>query len=430
MKKILIIGGGISGLSAAVLLANEGFEIELIEASPKYGGKTYSFDYNNTVVDNGQHILMECYSNTLEYVDLIGAREKLEFQETLSTVYIDQSQKYFRLKIPKYFHPFNKILGLLSFDLLNLKDRFSILKLLIKISLINTDNFTDQTVSKFLEQSGQSKDVISKFWESFVVSTMNTSISDASAKVFIDMAKIVFGGEKKNTNIIIPKVDLSSALINPAIDKLEHGGAKLTTSEKVISIRYDGDQAVEVQTNKRTISDFDILISSVPIYSLSKIKLFNSSHSIALPNLNYSPIVTVHVWLKNNPLKEKMYNLVGGEFDWVFNHGTYISLVKSSAQKLVTINKNTVIKIVFSELKKYFTILTNIVITDYIMLKEINATFIPDMDSVESRKLIKNSAKNFFIIGDWTNTGLPATIESAVKSSKDVTTRIVYERFN
>lgn len=430
MKKILIIGGGISGLSAAVLLANEGFEIELIEASPKYGGKTYSFDYNNTVVDNGQHILMECYSNTLEYVDLIGAREKLEFQETLSTVYIDQSQKYFRLKIPKYFHPFNKILGLLSFDLLNLKDRFSILKLLIKIRLINTDNFTDKTVSKFLEQSGQSKDVISKFWESFVVSTMNTSISDASAKVFIDMAKIVFGGEKKNTNIIIPKVDLSSALIHPAINKLEHGGAKLTTSEKVISIRFDGDQAVEVQTNKRTISDFDILISSVPIYSLSKIKLFNSSHSIALPKLNYSPIVTVHVWLKNNPLKEKMYNLVGGEFDWVFNHGTYISLVKSSAQKLVTINKNTVIKIVFSELKKYFTILTNIVITDYIMLKEINATFIPDMDSVESRKLIKNSAKNFFIIGDWTNTGLPATIESAVKSSKDVTTRIVYERFN
>ncbi len=93
MKKVLIIGGGLSGISAAVFLSNVGFEVEIVEASPKFGGRTYSFNYNNTDVDNGQHILMECYENALDYIDLIGAKDLFEFQESLTLNYVSSKKK-------------------------------------------------------------------------------------------------------------------------------------------------------------------------------------------------------------------------------------------------------------------------------------------------------------------------------------------------
>ena len=159
-------------------------------------------------------------------------------------------------------------------------------------------------------------------------------------------------------------------------------------------------------------------------WALGKITFQSAVSTLKLPQLDYSPIVSVHVWLNENPLKEKMYNLIDGEFDWLFNHGDYVTLIKSSAEKLVTINNNKVIKIVFSELKKYFTILTNIEIKDYVVLKEKRATFISNLDSIDQRNSISNPYSNLFLAGDWTNTELPATIEGAIKSGKDVVEKI------
>jgi squalene-associated FAD-dependent desaturase len=425
MKKILIIGAGISGLSSAIFLSKAGYSVEIIEASPKLGGRTYALSYNKIAVDNGQHILMECYSNTLEYIDIIGSREQFEFQDSLCINYVNDKKELSKFKIPKFLYPLNNLMGLMRFKVLKFKDRVAVLKLLIKLKNFNTKNYIDKSVFEFLEEHNQSELVIQKFWESLIVSTMNTSSQIASSKIFIDMMKIVFFSSKRASNIVMPKVDLSSALITPAVDKLISEGVKISTSERALSILTEAGKVAGVQTNNRKIDNFDILISSIPEYALRKIKIDNSNCIFNLPNLEYAPIVTVHVWLNENPLTEKMYNLIGSEFDWVFNHGTHLSFVKSNAKKLVTINRNLVIKIVFSELKKYFTILTIIEIKDYIVIKEMHATFIPNLASVKERKSISNSISNCFLIGDWTDTGLPGTIEGAVKSGKDVIKRII-----
>ncbi len=424
MKKILIIGGGLAGLSSALFLSNDKYNVEILESSPKLGGRTYSFDYNGIKVDNGQHILMECYSNTLEYIDIIGSRELFEFQDSLSINYVNDKRELLKFKIPKYLYPLNNLIGLMSFKVLKIKDRFAILKLFIKIKFVKTNSYEDKTVYQFLRMNNQSDAVIQKFWESLVVSTMNTSTKIASSKMFIDMMKIIFFTNKRSSNIVIPKVDLSSALINPAVEKLELNGVSISTSERVISIISNDEKVIEVETNKRKIKNFDILVSAIPQQNFRKIQFRNSNESLTFPKLEYAPIVTVHVWLSDNPLTEKMYNLIGSEFDWVFNNGTHLSFLKSNATKLVTLKKNAVIKIVFSELKKYFTILTNIVIEDYIVLKEMDATFIPDLGSLKERKSVPNLFSNLFFAGDWTNTELPATIEGAVKSGKDVAQKI------
>jgi len=81
-KKCIVIGGGFAGLSSAAFLSNSGFRVQLLEASPKLGGRAYSFLDNktNTVIDNGQHILMGCYKETLNFLKLIGADKNLLYQ--------------------------------------------------------------------------------------------------------------------------------------------------------------------------------------------------------------------------------------------------------------------------------------------------------------------------------------------------------------
>ncbi len=429
MKKVLIIGGGLSGLSSALFLSKDKYNIEIVEASPKLGGRAYSFDYNGMKVDNGQHVLMECYSNTLEYIDIIGSRELFEFQDSLSINYVNEKRELLKFQIPNFLYPLNNLIGLMSFKVLKVMDRFAVIKLFLKIKFIKSNNYDDKTVYEFLKVNNQSDAVIQKFWESLVVSTMNTSTKIASSKIFIDMMKIIFFTDKRGPNIVIPKKDLGGALINPAVKKLKSDGVNIVTSERVISIKSNNGKAIEVETNKRKIKDLDILISAIPVHSLQKIKFHNSSSNLIFPKLEYAPIVTVHVWLSENPLTERMYNLIGSEFDWLFNNGTHLSFVKSNAKKLVKMKKNEVINIVFSELKKYFTILTNIVIEDYIVLKGINATFIPNLGSQKERKSVPNLFSNIFFAGDWTNTGLPSTIESSVKSGKNVTKEIDLTNF-
>ncbi|MCF6271428.1 MAG: hydroxysqualene dehydroxylase HpnE [Melioribacteraceae bacterium] len=424
MRKVLIIGGGLSGLSSATFLSNSGYQVELIEASPKLGGKTYSFNYNGSKVDNGQHILMECYSNTLEYVDLIGSRKLFDFQESLSLTSVDADGKAYKLKVPKHFYPLNHLIGFLKYKLFTLKERVEIIRLLLKIKYMDEKEAKSKTLYEFLVEQKQSERTISLFWDNVVISAMNTKLKSASAEMFIRIVRIIFFENKRSANIIIPNVDLSSAFVNPAQNLINRNGGKISTSEKAIGFIVEQEKIISVETNKRTISDYDFIISALPEYGIRKIAFKNGVSRLKLPALEYSPIVSVHVWLNENPLKEKMYNLIEGEFDWLFNHGEYITLIKSSAEKLVTINNNEVIKIVFSELKKYFAIFTNIEIKEYVVLKEKRATFISDSDSIEQRNSLFNPYSNMFLVGDWTKTELPATIEGAIKSGKDVAEKI------
>ena len=92
-KSVSVIGGGIAGLSSAVFLANKGFKVTLIEASPKFGGRVYSFfdKASGFQIDNGQHILASWYKNTFEYLKLIGTYDKLSFQKQLEVVFRDSN---------------------------------------------------------------------------------------------------------------------------------------------------------------------------------------------------------------------------------------------------------------------------------------------------------------------------------------------------
>ena len=122
MKKVVVIGGGFAGQSAAVHLTMAGFIVTLLEASKKLGGRAYSLTdkKTNTVIDNGQHIMMGCYKDTLEFFDIIGAADNLIFQKKLKVNFLKEGFKPNPLEAGNLPYPFNLLQGLLKYKAISL----------------------------------------------------------------------------------------------------------------------------------------------------------------------------------------------------------------------------------------------------------------------------------------------------------------------
>ena len=156
---------------------------------------------------------------------------------------------------------------------------------------------------------------------------------------------------------------------------------------------------------------------ALPVYTVKKI-MDNSNINLDLPEFEYSSILNVHLWLKENPFKERFYGFIGSQIHWLFNHGKHISLTTSSANNLINLESRVIIRHFCSEIELYFPIFRTEMVVDSKVMKERRATFIPNIASTEKRKNFNWKLENFLLAGDWTNTDLPATIESAVLSGK------------
>jgi len=139
MKKIIIAGGGVSGLSAAAFLSQKNYDIELIEASPAPGGRTRSFlDHElGTEIDNGQHLLMGCYKNTLEFLAITRGIEGLSVIDKLKIPFVGKDKKITYLQERINTYPLNLISALLNFKLLSHSERLGALLLITKLLFWN-----------------------------------------------------------------------------------------------------------------------------------------------------------------------------------------------------------------------------------------------------------------------------------------------------
>jgi hydroxysqualene dehydroxylase len=423
MKKCIVIGGGFAGLSAAAFLSSQNYHVELIESSPKLGGRAYSITDEETgcIIDNGQHIMMGCYTDTLKFIRLINAEENFFIQKNLSVNFLKENLETIKLEAGNFLYPFNLAAGLLNYKALTLKDRLILFGLFIKIPLIPEKDLSRLTVYNWLKQENQNERIRSAFWDILATGALNTDIKKASASVFLSILKQMLFKGNNAAAIIVPTKGLSESYCSNAVKYICDRGGKISEGETVTQINKKGDKVVEIVTSKRALKDFDILISSIPQYSLKK--LFPE---FEMNELEYSPILSFHIWVKNNPLEKGFYGLINSPLHWIFNHGTHLTLVISSAVDHINKNKDELFDLVLNELKK-FTGLTAEEIIKFRIIKEKRATFIPSNEINGKRPDTHTEFKNFFLAGDWINTDLPSTIESAVKSGRMAADVVVSE---
>ena len=416
-KKVIVIGGGFAGLSAAAYLVKNNFKVTLIEASPKLGGRAYSFidKDTNTSIDNGQHILMGCYNDTLKFLRLINASKNFFFQKRLEVNFVKESFRILPLKSFTSFYPFNLIFGLLNYSAMNIKDRLSLLKVFLKLPFYSTEKFSKLNIKEWLESEGQSQETQDAFWKILAVGSLNTSIEKASAKIFIDILKQIFLNGNKASTIVLPKFGLSESYVKYAQEYIRQHGGEIIVSESVDEFIIKNSGIVELKTDKKSFLDFDYVFSAVPSYALTKI--FGDKVKIELPEFEYSTILNVHLWSKKNNIPDGFFGLINSPLHWVFNKGTHLNIVISDANDYVNKSDEELIEMIKIEMKKFF-LLDPELISNYKIIKEKRATFIPSKEVIANRISQKTKIENLFLAGDWVDTCLPSTIESAVKSGR------------
>ena len=279
------------------------------------------------------------------------------------------------------------------------------------------EDLSNKTVYEWLKSKGQSHNAIGTFWDLLAVSTLNTKITEASAVVFYEVLTRVFFGGNDASKIIFPKTDLSQLFIEPALKFLKSKNCITKHSEKVTQVNFENEFVKSIVTENNSYSDYDFYIFAIPLHSLQKIKNIESEFPVS-HQIEYSSIVNAHIWLSENPFRERIYGLFGSELHWIFNNEGFISITSSASDRWSNLDKEIIIQEICSEIKKYFPIFNKEMVEDWVIIKEKRATFKSNPNFCYLRKDFVTRRNNLLFTGDWVDNGLPATIEGAIINGK------------
>lgn len=418
MAKCAIIGGGLSGLSAAVYLSKQGHSIDLFEASPKLGGRTYSFVPSKKIieVDNGQHLMMGAYKNTFDFLKTIGSYNLLEHQKELFIPFVTKFQKLHYLKTTNSYYPFNLLKAFSQFEVLSKSERLRAIFLFLKLLVSKNKKSKKNTAYDWLLRNNQTENSIKLFWNVISVGALNTDVKEASYQIFISTLKKIFFDGNDSAKFTFTNVPLSQLFIKPALNYLESKSVNIYLSERLISFQRGQNSLYEIITNKRTLSGYDFLVLAIPIFNILVFRQF--IHIKDLFEFKTSPIITVHIFLKRNVFHYKFYGFVDSKIHWLFNNQTHVSLVISSAEELVNKSSEEIIEISLKEIENHFNTFTRVDVTDAIVLKEKRATIKAKTQLENFKEYFNFYDDNLYIAGDWTLKNYPSTIESAILSGK------------
>ena len=425
MAKYLVVGGGLAGLAASVFLKESGHEVELIEATPKLGGRSYSFynDQFKSEIDNGQHIFMGSYKNTIELLKILSAYNLPSYQSHLQIKFLSRGGKQHLLDTRSSFYPLNLLLALINYSALNKKEKLLVIKLFLKLILNNEKNREEETAENWLRKNKQSLNSIKSLWEIIGIGALNTQLHEASASLLQLLLKKIFLEGNRSSTIVLPNVPLSKLFVEPAIEYFEKNGVKFSLSERVLEINSKGDFIRKITTTKRVTSEFDQVIFAIPPNAISKIKSESEILNREICNMETSSIITIHINTSAIITPEKFVGFINSKIHWIFNNAGHYSLVISAADDLLKLNDSEIIEMAKKEIEEFLPNIGPFNVETYKVLREKRATLKSSNKNERLRSKIKSNYSNLTFAGDWTNTNLPCTIESAILSGKLSTNR-------
>jgi zeta-carotene desaturase len=448
MVDVIIIGGGLSGLATAVELSRQGISVALYEQSPKLGGRCYSYPDETTgdIVDNGQHVLIGAYHSTLRYLELIGTRHFLNEVSGMKLPLYHPAKGFSEFRFPRLPRPFDLLVGIMSFSLLPLRDRWAMRNLSSALRAWDKNvelKLSGLTVEQWLTSLGQSDESKKCFWYPIAISIMNEHPRRASALLFARSLRAAFFGSKSDSALLISTVGQTELYVNGAVAFFQTKNANIHTGMEVEHILVEGNNAVGIMLKDGTRVASTCVVSAVPYFALEKIlpdKVKEEQTFSRLRRIESSPIVSIHLWFDREFMRMEYCGLIESDLQWIFNRrkitnsdgqpGSYISAVISAAYDYVDRTKEELLALALRDLASVFPESSGATLVHAQVIKEKRATFSPINETESLRPSVKSSVGNFYLAGDWTNTGLPATIEGAVRSGFAVAELIKSDRNN
>ena len=431
---VVVAGGGLSGLAAAVELSGRGARVGLFDQSPRLGGRCFSFTdpRSGDVVDNGQHILLGAYRNVLRYLGVIGTAHMLAKHPGMRLPFFHPEKGFAEFRMPAIPRPFHLPAAALKFRLLTLGARRKMLR--VGYALSNWDAGTEArlatlSIAQWLDELGQSEQARSCFWHPIAVSAMNASPEEACALPFARSLRAVLLGRKSDGAVLIPSAGQSELYVGRAVEFLERHGADVRVNCRVETIELSAGKVAGVRLRGGRSVRTSSVIAAVPHHALAS--LLPEHHRSAEPfsglkRIGSSPIVSINLWFDREFMEPDYLGLIDMHLQWVFNRrkitasgpksGGYLSAVISGADDVVDSPREKLVAMALRDLHVVFPACRKARLTSAFVVKEKRATFRPTCDAERLRPPARTPIENFFLAGDWTATGLPGTIEGAVQS--------------
>ena len=466
MHDVIVIGAGFAGLSAAVALAARGARVLVLERRPHLGGRATSYRDAATgePVDNGQHVLFGCYRETWRFLRRVGAERDVRLAPNLAVESIDLDNARTRLDCPHLPPPLNLLAGVLEWDRVPASERWAALRLLGAIrgerARLGADGRrepdgneprgtarADETVRDWLVRLGQGPRLRHLLWEPLALAALNQRPELAAARPFARVLAELCGPGRTDAAIGIPARPLAALYAEPARRFVEASGGSVRTRTPA-TVRVDGTGLRGVAAGE-TLLRAEAVIAAVPWYALPD--LLPDRPDALAPVIEAAlatpacPIVSVNLWVDRPLLSSPFVGLPGRTMQWVFETplehreaggpgqadgvaeargvggaverrpvGTRLTLVASGADHIAHLPNPRIVARAAADLRDAHPD-HGWHIEHASVIREPRATF-SLAPGQPPRPGAETPVDGLLLAGDWIDTGLPGTIESAVVS--------------
>jgi squalene-associated FAD-dependent desaturase len=403
LGRVHVVGAGLAGLAASVTLAEQGHPVILYEAGPQAGGRCRSFADAELGcrIDNGNHLLLTGNAAALAYIERIGALDAFERPAEAAIPFIDlESGERWAVRPGRGAVPWWVLSAARRVPGTRARDYLDALKLWRAAP--------GDTVAAVLDPDTV---LFRRLWEPLAVAALNTGVADASAALLWRVLAETLGRGAAACRPMVAREGLSECLIDPALGLLSRRGAAIRFGIRLKALRFADDRVTELVFDDDAVllRPPDSVILAVPAAIAARIV-----PGLVVPD-DYAPIVNAHFRYSLPPDRPLFAGIVGGTAEWAFRKREIVSVTVSAADRIVARPADELRDMLWRDVTLAFDLPAQAAPPARIV-KERRATFRATPAQLERRPATATAWPNLHLAGDYVDTGLPATIEGAIRS--------------
>ncbi len=428
-RTVLIIGGGPSGLAAALRLSTQGYGVTLLEQSDRPGGRLLCGDTAVSQFDTIPPVLMGHQTATLALLKALGTVDAAALSGELRIEFLLPGGRLVPLMQPWLPAPFHAILGLMLFGGLPLRDRWQLLDVIERSWEGDPPlppNLDQRTAEDWLAERNQSERARADVWTPLARFLIGDDLPTISAAALVTTFTRCFLASRRHARLAVPADTLQNLLLAPLTARLTQAGAAIRPNTAATLIQVERDRVTGVRLRDGATLTADQYVMALPHQHLTAILpervLTHYSYFQQLTQLSDSPALTVHLRLDTTLQAPRVVLLARRIFHWLVSRpgphrrGTVVSVVVTGKPELFERTDQELASLALDELAYAYPGSNAIKLIESQIVREPRAFLTMSPGTRVHRPLPQSPFQNLFIGGDWTDTGLPATLESAIVS--------------